>query len=187
MVIGYLWSNAAAAGFWPRANAGADDAVRRYWMGWLEVARERGLAPWDAVSSWDPRTDFPHGEPAPGAPNELAGEDDLLALVEGRAAIATYADDTREPVRHYQVVRGNSYLGRLWAAVDERAAGFLANPDLGADDPAAGTWPRRLADSLNSGLTPTQAVHALHGFPDDGASGHVIDPLGQSYLRALRG
>lgn len=185
-MIGYLWSDARAAGFWPRAGAGADEQVRRFWMGWLDVAREQGLAPWDAVSSWDPRTDFRYGAPAPGGPNELAGTDDLLALVEGRAAVAEYADDTTLRVRHYQVVRDDRYLGHLWASVDERAAGFLASPDLGEGDPAAGVWRHRLVDSLACGLTPSQAVHALRDFPDDGASGHVTDPLGQAYLRDLR-
>lgn len=187
VVIGYLWCTGGTAGFFPRTADGEDERVRRFWMGWLDAAREEGLSPWDAMSSWDPRTEFPYGEPAPGGPNELAGEDDLQALLEGRAPSVEYADDSRVPVRHYQVIRDGAYLGRLWASVDEAAAGFLPSADLGADDPAPETWRRRLADSLASGLTPAQAVHALRDLPDDGVSGHVTDPLGQGYLRDLRG
>lgn len=186
-VIGYLWCTAGAAGFFPRTAGGEDEQVRRFWMGWLDDAREDGLTPWEAMSSWDPRTEFPYGEPAPGGPSELAGEDDLRALLERRARGIAYADDSRVPVRHYQVIRDGSYLGRLWASVDEAAAGFLANPDLGEHDPAPGVWRRRLADSLAAGLTPAQAVHALRDFPDDGVSGRVTDPLGQGYLQTLRG
>lgn len=187
VVVGYLWCSAGAGGFWPRPGAGAGDGVCRFWLGWLDTAREQGLSPWEALSSWDPRMDFPYGRPAPGAPNEAAGADDLLALVEGRATIAPYADDTRAPVRHYQVVRGASYLGRLWASVDDAAAGFLPGPDLAAGDPAATAWPRRLAESCASGLTPGQALAALREFPDDGSAGHLTDPLGQGPLAALRG
>lgn len=184
-VIGYLWCTAGSAGFWPRAGAGAEDQVCAYWMRWLNSARESGLSPWEALSSWNPRLDFPHGTPAIGAPNEVAGLDELYALAEGRAPATTYADDTSVPVRHYQVVRGNAHLGRLWASTDDAAAGFLASPDLPADDPAAHAWPRRLAESSASGLTPGQALHALRQAPDDGTTGHLTDPLGQSRLRDL--
>ena len=184
-VLGYLWCTAGSAGFWPRAGSGADDQVRAYWMRWLTSARESGLSPWEALSSWDPRLDFPHGTPAIGAPSELPGLDDLRALAEGRTPATTYADGTAAAVRHYQVVRGGTYLGRLWASVDDEAAGFLPSPDLAPDDPAARAWPRRLADSCTSGLTPGQALHALRQAPDDGTTGHLTDPPGQSHLHDL--
>lgn len=186
-VIGYLWCDAESAGFWPRAGSEVDDAVCEFWMRWLSTAREYGLSPWEALTSWDPRTEFPlDATPAPGAPNELAGMDDLYALAEARVPPTPYDDDTRVAVRHYQVIRGDRYLGRLWASVDDAAAGFLESPDLPADDPAATVWPRRLAESHASGLTASQALHALRGLPDDGSAGHLVDPLGQSYLRDLR-
>lgn len=183
VVVGYLWCTGASAGFWPRTGVDGGDDVAQFWLRWLNSAREQGLSPWDALSSWDPRTDFPHGRPAPGAPNELAGRADLASLADGRAPVVPYDDDSRLPVRHYQVIRGTAYLGRLWASVDDAAAGFLTAPDLPADDPAARAWPRRLEESCAAGLTPGQALEALREFPDDGTSGHLTGPLGQGYLR----
>lgn len=185
-VIGYLWANGESAGFWPRAGADADDEVRQYWLRWLARACEEGLTPWEALSSWNPRGDFPHGAPAIGAPNEMADLDELCALAEGEPTDMTYGDDTQVPVQHYQVIRGANFLGRLWASVAGEAAGFLPSPDLPATDPAALAWPHRMAETCAAGLTPGQALHALREFPDDGASGHLTDPLGQGYLRDLR-
>lgn len=186
VVVGYLWCTFTSVGFWPRTGADAGEDVAQFWLRWLNTAREQGLSPWATLASWDPRTDFPHGRPAPGAPNELAGREELAALAEGRAPAVPYADDSRVPVRHYQVIRGNTYLGRLWASVDDAAAGFLTALDLPEGDPAAPAWRRRLAESRASGLTPGQALEALREFPDDGTSGHLADPLGQGYLRELR-
>lgn len=183
-VIGYLWATADTAGFWPRAGT-ADERVRAYWMRWLGVARERGLTPAEALAPWNPRWEFPCGTPATGPAGEIADLGALRALAEGASAGDGYAPETAVPVRHHPVVRDGVPLGHLWASVDERAAGFQPAGDLSDDDPAAPAWRARLAESAAAGLTPTQALHALRDAPDDGATGHLTDPLGQSPLSTL--
>lgn len=184
--IGYLWAVHDEAGYWPRAGSDEDEQVRAYWMRWLAAARERGLTLAEAMASWNPAYAFPHGVPAVGPTNELADLDSLRALAAAYAPPGRYADDTTAAVRHYQVIRDGAYVGRLWASADDEAAGFLPSPDLPGTDPAALAWPRRLAASHASGLTPTQALDALRQAPDDGTTGRLTDPLGLGHLHDLR-
>lgn len=185
-VIGYLWATPDMAGFRPRGGGAAADDVQAYWMRWLRFAWERGLTTAEALVSWNPAYEFPCGAPAPGPPTELAELDALWDLAGGDARPGGYAEDSRTPVRHYPVRRDGLPIGHLWASVDETAAGFLPSPDLAPANPAISVWQARLASSHSEGLTPTQALQALRDAPDDGTTGHLTDPLGQSYLSALR-
>lgn len=184
-VIGYLWATGDEAGFWPRAGSAPGTAARPYWLRWLTTAHAEGLTPVEALASWNPAYAFPHGTPAIGAISELDRLDELAALAKGDPAPGLYGNFADAPVQHYQVIRANRYLGRLWASIDDQSADFLPSPDLPDNDPAVIAWPARLARCHAAGLSPIQALHALRDAPDISGSGELIDPLGQCYLGDL--
>lgn len=85
-----------------------------------------------------------------------------------------YPATTDGAVRLRQVLRRRRVVGYLWAAVDDRAAGFVRRPgtgDRGHDAEAA--WVERLRWAKAHGLTPLQALRHWSGQEEHPSAGRV--------------
>jgi hypothetical protein len=89
-------------------------------------------------------------------------------------APASYPRTTSAAVRYVPVLKGDTVLGYLWAAVTDDAAQYVPRAQAGDDGLDAGiAWTRRLREAVADGLAPLEALARWAGEAEDERAGRV--------------
>ncbi|MFB4301417.1 hypothetical protein [Actinomadura sp. NTSP31] len=125
----------------------------------------------------------PPGAPGPGAPGAPGGPG--LPPIAGldEALNRSYPAFTRKPVVYLPVVLAGETVGYLWAAVTDRAAGFIRrNEALERAWETPMVWQARLDEAHRQGLPAREAIRRWIGAPQDPKGGGI--PAGSREERA---